>query len=38
MTTIPEPVIQALEKVDTFMAKYPTVTQYGKVIHALMDV
>ena len=28
--TIPEPVVQALEKIDSFIAKYPTVSQYGK--------
>lgn len=28
--TLPEPVVQALDKIDAFMAKYPTVSQYGE--------
>ena len=28
--TLPPPVVQAIDKIDTFMAKYPTVSQYGE--------
>ena len=28
---LPQPVMDALDKIDVFMAKYPTLSQYGKM-------